>query len=181
MKNLTLLLTLLSCVVNAQDVLLSENFTNGIPSDWVLKSTNERRNWFAKSFNEVNYVQMSAFGGQGKPGYKLKSELHSPLITAEEKNCKLKFSFADAYQNGQPLQVMVSGEQLQPIRTLNAGAWENLVNNSSKYDNVYEATDWIPLPKIKQPYRISFIYDSNGADNIITTIIQLKEVDIWCE
>ena len=181
MKFLILAFIFFALPVCSQEILLTENFENGIPDDWQLKSSNERRNWFAKTFNDVPYVQMSAFGGKGKPGYKVVAELHSPLMVIDEKTCKLRFSFADAYQNGQPLKVFITNENMQPVKSLNSIYWAEMVNNSGKYDNVYEATDWIQLPKLNQPYRIGFIYDSNDAENIITTIIQLKEVDVWCE
>ncbi|MDO5656204.1 MAG: hypothetical protein Q4G27_08705 [Flavobacteriaceae bacterium] len=181
MKNLYYFFLFIFVPIWGQDVLISENFENGIPQDWVINSTNKQRNWFAKSFRDVHYVQMSAFGGRGKPGYVVKAELHSPLFEISQKTCKLRFSFADAYQNGQPLQVLLTNEKFLPIRGLNEKYWADLVNNPDKYDNEYEATPWIDLPQINQPCRVSFIYNSKPNDEIITTIIQLKEVDVWCE
>lgn len=181
MRPLILLFLILNSFSFAQEEILSENFDNGIPEDWQVNTTNEKRKWYAKSFNDISYVQMSAFGGKGKPGYIVKTELHSPLLDLSEKACKLRFTFADAYQNGQPLKVYLSNEKLNLIRGLNEENWQHLVNNSGKYDNNYETTEWIDLPKINQPYRICFLYDSKSDDEIITTIIQLNEVDVWCE
>ena len=172
---------LFSALGYGQEEVLSENFSAGIPSDWKVTSTVEKRGWFAKSYKDFNYIQMSAFGGQGKPGYKVKTELHSPLVETSDKKCKLKFAFADAFQNGQPLKVQLSGENYKPLRGLPDTAWKDLVNNSEKYDNVYEATQWIDLPALNQPYRITFVYDSAQEDKIVTTLIQLSEVDVWCE
>lgn len=182
MKALKLILLILAIPLLAQEEVLSEKFENGIPETWEVKTNNDKRKWYAKSYHDVPYVQMSAFGGKGKPGYKVKTELHSPLLDLQEKTCKLRFSFADAYQNGQPLQVFLTNEKMKPLRNLKEEYWQDLVNNSERYDNAYEATPWIDLPKINQSYRICFTYDSKGEDNnVITTIIQLNEVDVWCE
>lgn len=181
MKLLTILLLLVAFPLLSQEEVLSEKFENGIPNEWLVKTDNDKRKWFAKSYKDVPYVQMSAFGGKGKSGYKVKTELHSPLLDLQEKSCKLRFTFADAYQNGQPLQVFLTNEKHQLIKSLKDEHWENLVNNAERYDNVYEATPWIILPKVKQPYRICFVYDSQRDKKLITTIIQLNEVDVWCE
>lgn len=170
-----------SSLLFAQEEIISEKFENGIPETWEVKTNNPKRKWYAKSFNNVPYVQMSAFGGRGKEGYKVKTELHSPLLDLSGKTCKIRFAFADAYQNGQPLQVYLVNEDFKPIRALKDENWKGLVNNSGRYDNAYEATPWIELPKVNQPYRITFEYNSEIKDEVVTTTIQLNEVDVWCE
>ncbi|MGI9525830.1 MAG: hypothetical protein ACR2MS_01835 [Weeksellaceae bacterium] len=165
----------------SQEVLLEENFSHGIPTNWSVESTMSSRNWYAKTYKETTYVTMSAFAGKGKQGYEVMAKLHTPLLEIGQKQCKLRFTFADAYGNGQPLQVFLTDEQFNIVKKLDEKAWAHLVNNSGKYDNKYEAVEWIALPRLNKAYRISFVYDSKQEDKIITTIIQLKEVDVWCE
>lgn len=181
---LLLILLFTSSLCLSQEVLLSENFSDGLPEDWTAETTNSQRNWMFKNFRDFNYMQMSAFGGRGKPGYKVKASLQTPLLDISDKECKLKFSFADAYKNGQPLYVSLINAEKKPLKNLNPKDWESLVNNEAKYDNNEESTPWIPLPKIQQAYHISFIYDSQKGgkkSKPATTIIQLSEVDVWCE
>lgn len=166
-----------------QEVILSENFNKGLPDDWSIETDNPKRNWIYKNFRDTHYMHMSAFGGQGKPGYEVKASLHTPLLDLSDKNCKLRFSFADAFKNGQPLRVYVSNEKKNPLGALQSSNWDELVNNTGSYDNHYENTAWIPLPRIQQPYHITFVYQSTNKENkeISTTLIQLGEVDVWCE
>ncbi|MXV38601.1 hypothetical protein GO491_07925 [Flavobacteriaceae bacterium Ap0902] len=181
MKHIILIVLISLGSLNAQEVMISEKFENGIPDDWEVKTTESKRNWYAKSYKGTHYLSMSGFGGKGKPGYKVSASLYTPLLALGDKSCKLRFSFADAYSNGQPLKVYLTGEEFQLIKKIDDRYWEDLVNNKDKYDNAYEATPWIALPKLSQPYRVSLVYDSENGDNIITTIIQLNEFDVWCE
>lgn len=180
---LLFLFLFLSTFVFGQEILISENFEEGIPADWSVETNNPKRNWIHKTFREMNYMHMSAFGGQGKTGFDVKATLHTPLLDISDKNCKLKFAFADAFKNGQPLHVYLSNENKNPLGTLSQDNWKDLVNNNGSYDNNYESTPWIQLPKIQQPYHISFVYNSNQKDKkvLATTLIQLGEVDVWCE
>lgn len=167
--------------INAQNVLLSEDFSNGLPKDWKVTTNNDYRKWQSKSYNNVHYIQMSAFGGKSKPGIEVETKLITPLIDFSDKKCKLKFVFADAFSNGQPLNLMLLNDSDLPLKSISDKYWNKLVNNPDFYDNLYESTDWIELPQINQPYKIAFIYSSKKKDEIITTTIQLSEVDIWCE
>lgn len=180
---LLLTLFMLSAFCFGQEVLLSENFSDGLPDDWSIETDNPKRNWIFKSFRETTYMHMSAFGGQGKPGFEVKASLHTPLLDISDKNCKLKFAFADAFKIGQPLKVYLSSEKKKPLNSLPASFWEDLVNNTGSYDNQYESTAWIPLPRIQQPYHITFVYNSKNTHDkkLSTTLIQLGEVDVWCE
>lgn len=180
MKYFLLVLLFAFSILQAQEVILAENFENGIPSQWEVKSNQNKRNWYAKTYQNSHYLSMSAFAGKGKPGYDVKAALHTPLLDLTQKKCKLRFALADAYSNGQPLQVYLTSEKFELIKKLNDDYWKDLVNNQGKYDNQYEATEWIPLPQINQAYRISFVYESKQENKIVTTIIQLNEVDVWC-
>lgn len=160
-----------------QEVIISENFEQGLPPNWEIHTDNPKRKWYPKSYNDVPYMQMSAFGGKGKKGYHVKTELVGPSLELENKTCKLRFSFADAYQNGQPLSVAVVDHSLNVLHQFDSKLWKNLVNNKGRYDNIYEATDWMLIPNFDHPIRIAFIYDSRKK---ITTLIQLSEVDVWC-
>lgn len=168
-------------ILNAQNVLLSEDFSNGLPTDWKVTTNNDYRKWQPKSFKNEHYMQMSAFGGKSKPGIEVETKLITPLIDFSEQNCKLKFVFADAFSNGQPLKIMLINESDLPLKLISDNYWGKLVNNPDFYDNLYESTEWIELPQINQPYKIAFIYSSKKQNKIITTTIQLSEVDIWCE
>lgn len=178
-----LLLLMISSLGFSQEVLLSEKFENGLPDTWTVESDNNRK-WIHKTFRDLSYMHMSAYGGKGKPGYEVKTQLHTPLLQIDDETCKLKFSFADAYMKGQPLSVVLSNERKQMMKKLDAKNWENLVNNKGSYDNKMETTPWIPLPNLNQAYHISFVYNSKpeeGQKKIVTTLIQLNEVDVWCE
>ncbi len=177
-------LTLLCCItpplVQGQEVVLSMSFKGEIPKEWRISSTNPKKTWQAKSYKENYYLQMNAWAGKGNPGYKVKAILTSPLISKiDSTQCKLKFSFADAFANGQPLQISITDERGKKIEMLDSQYWEALVNNTDFYDNVYEETKWIPLPQIAQPYKLNFIYDSDKGK--ITTTIQLSQIDVWCQ
>lgn len=179
---LLILLLFTSTLSFGQEVLLSENFNDGLPGDWTVETDNSKRKWIHKRYKDFSYMHMSAFGGKDKPGYKVKTTLHTPLFDIEDKECKLRFTFADAYKNGQPINVILSNEKKKPLKSLASNNWDTLVNNENSYDNLEESTPWIPLPKIKQPYHISFVYNSQTEPKkISTTLIQLSEVDVWCE
>ncbi len=179
-KLLLFLNYLIPPLVNGQEVVLSVKFKDEIPKEWNISSTNPKKTWQAKSYKDNYYLQMNAWAGKGNPGYKVKAILTSPLISKiDSTQCKLKFSFADAFANGQPLQISITDEKGKKLEMLDSQYWKPLLNNTDFYDNVYEETEWIPLPQIAQPYKLNFIYDSD--EGRITTTIQLSQIDVWCQ
>lgn len=179
MKKLyAIILSLFLVGIYGQNIILQEDFSQGMPSGWEVQSTHKYKQWKAKNYKEFYYISMSAFSGKGKPIKKLKTELITPVISDRQEQCKLKFSFADAYSNGQPLSVFLVDKKGKSIEEIPPENFEKLVNNSSRYDNNFEETPWISLPKTKQDYKIMFVYNSAGA---VSTTIQLNSVDVWCK
>lgn len=164
--------------VPAQTVIISENFKNGIPKAWEVSSTNPYRTWEAKNYRDFHYVNISAFGGRNKPAVDVVSSLYTPEISDSLQACKLKFSLADAYSNGQPLSVYITDNEKNILKKIPEKHFASFINNPGKYDNRYDVTSWINLPKLEIPYKIEFRYTSNKE---VSTTIQLNEVDVWCQ
>lgn len=162
----------------AQTAFISEDFKNGIPRDWAVVSNNSYRTWQAKKFKTFHYINISAFGGKNKPAIDVISSLYTPVINDSLQGCKLKFSLADAYSNGQPLSIYITDANKNIVKKIPDEYFADFINNPKTYDNHYDATPWIDLPKLKIPYRIEFRYTSNKK---ISTTIQISEVDIWCQ
>ena len=178
MNKLTLLSILISISGFAQKIVVQEDFKAGLPNEWKVETNHKYKKWKAKSYKDYHYITMSAFSGKNKPIEDIETYLYTPIITKEEQGCKLKFSFADAYGNGNPLEVFLVDENKKLIKSINSKFYIDLVNNDGRYDNNFESTEWIDLPNIGKDYHIAFRYNSNGK---ISTTIQLNAVDIWCE
>lgn len=161
----------------SQTIVISENFRNGIPQEWEVTTSNPKRSWKAKKYKSNYYISMSAFNGRDKQPLLVKSSFFSPILKDSLNRCKLKFSFADAYSNGQPLSIYITDSEKNIVKKINSEYFEKYVNNNHRYDNNFEASPWIPLPELNIPYRIEFRYTSQGK---ISTTIQLNEVDVWC-
>ena len=172
------LLLILPAFIFAQKIVIQEDFKDRLPKEWEVKTDHKYKKWKAKSYKDYHYITMSAFSGKNKPIEEIKTYLYTPIISKEEKGCKLKFSFADAYSNGNPLEVFLVDKDKRLIKSINSSFYADLVNNKGRYDNKFEATQWIPLPDLGKDYSIAFRYNSNKK---ISTTIQLNAVDIWCE
>ncbi|MBV7441841.1 choice-of-anchor J domain-containing protein [Weeksellaceae bacterium TAE3-ERU29] len=179
MNKLSIFLLLIFSVFSfAQTIVVQEDFKDGLPDEWEVKTDHKYKKWKAKSYKDYHYITMSAFSGRNKPIEEIKTYLYTPVISKEERGCKLKFSFADAYSNGNPLEVFLVDEDKKLIKSINEKFYVELINNDSKYDNNFESTEWIDLPNVGKDYHIAFRYNSKGK---ISTTIQLDAVDIWCE
>lgn len=162
----------------SQKIVIQENFEKGLPPSWQVESTHKYKKWKYKQYKNFHYITMSAFSGKNKPVDNIKTALYTPLISKEEKGCKLRFSFADAFSNGNPLELFIVDENNQLIKSIATQHYEHFIDNPSRYDNQFQSTPWIELPVLSKDYKIMFRYNSKGN---ITTTIQLAEVDVWCQ
>ncbi|MCK0199811.1 choice-of-anchor J domain-containing protein [Ornithobacterium rhinotracheale] len=161
----------------AQKIVIQEDFSGGLPETWQVDSNHKYRKWKHKNYKDFHYMNMSAFSGKGKPTAKLKTNLYTPIISAEEKGCKLMFSLANAYSNGNPLEVFIVDKNNHLVKSIDSKFYAPLVDNEGRYNNDFKQTPWIELPELNKDYKINFRYNSKGD---ISSTIQLSEVDVWC-
>ncbi|MFJ1491079.1 DUF5689 domain-containing protein [Capnocytophaga canis] len=155
-----------------------ESFSSGMPKGWKTIATKGDRLWEIKTFNKVNYVQMSAF--KQNAVIDVTTWLITPKFNITTEDLALKIKLADAHQNGNPLKIYYSSDY-NGSNDVNGATWKELgksaidalINNSGKYDNNYEESAAIPLPKGE--IYIAFVYESGGK---ISTTVQLQNVHI---
>ncbi|WP_392447548.1 DUF5689 domain-containing protein [Capnocytophaga canis] len=155
-----------------------ESFSSGMPKGWKTIATKGDRLWEIKTFNKVNYVQMSAF--KQNAVIDVTTWLITPKFNITTEDLALKIKLADAHQNGNPLKIYYSSDY-NGSNDVNGATWKELgksaidalINNSGKYDNNYEESAAIPLPK--EEIYIAFVYESGGK---ISTTVQLQNVHI---
>ena len=134
----------------------TEDFSGGIPANWVNTTTTGTKNWSVASFSGVFYAQQSAFVSGGSP-LNLVSWLITPAINMDaQQNEYIRLKIADAFQNGNPLKLMYSVDfdgnspGTATWNEIGSDHIADLINNSGFYDNVYETTD---------PIDISFLWN----------------------
>ncbi|ATA74448.1 hypothetical protein CGC52_02745 [Capnocytophaga sp. H2931] len=155
-----------------------ESFSSGMPKGWKTIATKGDRLWEIKTFNKVNYVQMSAF--KQNAVIDVTTWLITPKFNITTEDLALKIKLADAHQNGNPLKIYYSSDY-NGSNDVNGATWreigksavEALINNSGRYDNNYEESAAIALPKGE--IYIAFVYESGGK---ISTTVQLQNVHI---
>lgn len=157
-----------------------EDFTGGIPDDWLLTNTVGDRVWEGRSFDGEYYVQMGAFASGEIVD--VTTWLITPEVDFESSSEKtIEVVLADAFENGNPLRVMYSTDYTEGDPS--TATWvevgrdqiDPLINNPDTYDNVYESSGKIDLSEITENAHMAFVYESGGT---ISTTIQLYSVEI---
>lgn len=163
--------------LKGQKIVIQEDFSSGLPETWQVDTDHKYRKWKYKNYKDYHYMNMSAFSGKGKPVANLKTNLYSPIISAEEKGCKLMFSFANAYSNGNPLEVFIVDKNNRLVKSIDSKYFAQFIDNEGRYNNDFKQTQWIDLPELNRDFKVNFRYNSKGS---ISSTIQLSEVDVFC-
>lgn len=170
--------------LNDYNVVFSEDFSNGL-NDWEVTNTTGSNSWYASNYDGTYYVRASGYSSGDIDN--MVSWLISPSIDFDaQENEQLILQIADAYNNGQPLQLYYSNDYTSGSNpddvtwtTIDSSAIAALAVNDGYFDNNYDTTGLIDLSSISGNAVIALVYDSNNGT--ISSTIDLGDVKILAQ
>jgi len=171
--------------LNDYNVVFSEDFSSGL-NNWDVINTTGSNSWYASSYDGTSYVRASAYVNSTTIDDMI-SWLISPSIDFDaQENEQLILQIADAFSNGQPLQLYYSNDYTTGSNPddstwieIDSSAIEALAVNDDFFDNNYETTGLIDLSSITGDAVIAVVYDSNNGT--ISSTIDLSDVKILAQ